>query len=76
MTLEASFSRFAVRRVHIREVTGSSPVVPIFSMLWSGDQGFFVSGNGQTHSLDLTVRLVSTRPSSIYHHSRRFLWEC
>jgi len=30
MTLEASFSRFAVRRVHIREVTGSSPVVPIF----------------------------------------------
>ena len=42
MTLETPFSRYAVRRVHIREATSSSLVAPTFSMPWSDGQGITI----------------------------------
>lgn len=58
----------SVRWDHIREVSSSSPVVPIFPVLWSGSQGIFHCSVAIKGSVlwSQTSRFVEFRDSSSY----------
>ena len=59
------FKTISIHRVHVREVSGSSPFAPTFLLPWSGNQGIFVPFQrlvfGVERITDLTDR-VRSRP--------------
>ena len=72
MTLETPYLRFAVRRVHIREVSGSSPYTPtLIAKAIIGNREFKILGAHSTHMRQKpTTPLLHTHNNYIASLSR------